>query len=329
MNRKTVPVLVAIIVGLLLMLLVLRSNDGERVSGELLLPGFGPVANNTASITIQGPEGSDAVTLQRVDEQWLVSSHDSYLADIGKLRQLVIALAEARILEEKTSDPALYEKLGVDDPESGGKGSRVTVSGPDFEYTVILGDSTQGKYRYARDAATAASYLIDKNPSLPTTADDWLLADLLDIGAKRVRQVRIEHADGEIIGISKDTEEQTDFSVRDIPAGRELSYATVANGIGSALANLELEAVRPEVEAPATTTTEILTWDGLKIRVDVVTEEDESWLGFSAEVSNEESTATDEVAAINRRLAGWQYQLPDYKTDLFLRRWDDLLKAED
>ncbi|MDH5303917.1 MAG: DUF4340 domain-containing protein [Gammaproteobacteria bacterium] len=329
MNRKTVPVLLAIIAGLLLMLLVLRGNEGERVSGELLLPNFGPVANDTTSITIQGPEGSDAVALRRVEEQWQVSNRDNYAADIGKLRQLVIALAEARILEEKTSDPALYERLGVDDPESGGKGSRVTVAGADFEYTVILGNQTQGKYRYARDAAAAPSYLLDKDPSLPTTADDWLLADLLDIAAKRVRQVRIAHADGETIVISKDTEEQTDFSVLDMPAGRELSYATVANGIGGALSALKLESVRPGVESPATTTTEFLTWDGLAVTAEIIADGDASWIRFSAATSDAEATATDEAADINRRLAGWQYQLPDYKKDLLVRRWDDLLKAID
>lgn len=329
MNRKTVPVLGAIIAGLLLMLLVLRSNDGERISGQLLLPDFGPVANDTTSITIRGPEGSDAVTLHRVDEQWLVSSRDNYAADIGKLRQLVIALAEARILEEKTSDPALYEKLGVDDPDSGGKGRRVTVSGADFEYAVILGNSTQGKYRYARDVAAAPSYLIDKDPSLPTTTDDWLLADLLDISAQRIKHVSIAHADGESIVIAKDTEEQTDFSVQDIPTGRELSYATVANGIGGALAGLKLESVRPEVAAPATTTTNFLTWDGLAITAEIVADGDESWIRFSAATSDAESTVTDEVAAINRRLAGWQYQLPDYKKDLLVRHWNDLLKATD
>lgn len=328
MNRRTIPILIAVIVGLLLMLFVLRGNDRDaNVPGQLLLPAFGPVANDTTVVMIQGPGDDDAVVVQRVDEQWLVSSRESYAADIGKLRQLIIALAEAKVLEEKTSDPALYEKLGVDDPEGGGKGTRVTVSGPDFAYAVILGNKTQGKYRFARDAAATTSYLIDKDPTLPASADDWLLADILDIGARRVRKVSIAHADGELIVIAKDTEEQTDFSAVDIPSGRELSYATVANGIGGALAGLQLESVRPRVAAPATTTTEFLTWDGLTIKVEVVAEGDASWVSFSAAASEADTAVPDEAAAINQHLGDWQYQLPDHKKNLIVRRWADLLKA--
>jgi hypothetical protein len=328
MNRKAVPVLAALIAGLLLMLLVLRGNDGsDSEPGQRLLPDFGSVANDTTMVMIQGPGDEDAITLQRVDDQWTVTSRDNYVADIGKLRQLIIALAEANILEQKTSDPARYERLGVDDPESGGKGTRVTVSGPDFEYAVILGDKTQAKYRYARDAAAAPSYLIDKDPALPASADDWLLPDLVDISAQRIQRVSIAHADGETIVIAIESEEQTDFSVLDIPADRELSYATVANGIGGALASLELEAVRPRIDAPATTTTGFLTWDGLTVTAEIVADGDESWIGFSAATSDVESTATDEIAAINQRLGGWQYRLPDHKKNLLVRRWDDLLKA--
>jgi hypothetical protein len=333
MNQRTVPVLVAIIVGLLLVLFVTRGNDrGSNAPGQLLLPAFGPVANDTTMVMIQAPGDEDAVTLQRDEERWVVGSRQGYAADIGKLRQLIIALSEARVLEEKTSDPALYEKLGVDDPEGDGKGTRVTVSGPDFAYAIVLGDKTQGKYRFARDAAAAPSYLIDRDPDLPASADDWLLADLLDIGAQRVQRVSITHADGEVIVIAKDTEEQTDFTVLDIPSGRELSYATVANGIGGALSGLKLESVRPDTSADATTTTEFLTWDGLRITVEITTEEDESWVRISALAEDdastpEESPAVSEAADINQRLGGWQYQLPDYKKNLLLRHWEDLLKA--
>lgn len=321
MNRRTVPVLVAVIVGLLLMLLVLRGQDGSDAPGQPLLPDFKAVANDTTRVTILGPDADEALTLERIDDAWVVGTRDNYAADVGKLRPLIIALADASILEEKTSDPALYEKLGLDDPESGGSGSKVTVAGPDFAYAVILGNTTQGKFRYARDAAAAGSYLIDQDPELPLAADDWLLPDLLDIGAARVRQVRIAHADGETIALAKDTQEQTDFSVLDIPAGRELSYATVANGIAGVLGKLQLSDVRRRVAAPAATTVEFDTWDELRISAEIVTDDEDTWVSFTATGGDAE--------AINARLGGWQYQLPEHKTNLLTRRWDDLLKGAD
>jgi hypothetical protein len=330
MNRKTVQVLAAIIVGLVLALLVLDSNDdSDIVAGRPLLPELRTVANTATQVTIQGPDAGEVVTILRNDDGWTVSTRDNYAADVGKLRQLIIALADANIIEEKTSNPEQYEKLGVGDPVGGGKGSRVTISGPDYTYAVILGSQTQGKFRYARIDGAQTSYLIDKDPTLPLAADDWLSPDILDIGAARVQRVSITHADGEVVVIAKDTQEQTDFVVLDVPHGRELSYATVANGIGGALAGLKLEDVRARVEAAAATIVKFDLWDGFSITAEVVVADDQTWISFAAAVAGDEASAAEEVATINGRLGGWQYRIPDYKKNLLVRRWDDILKTAD
>ena len=129
------------------------------------------------------------------------------------------------------------------------------------------------------------------------------------------------HADGETIVLAKDTQEQTDFSVLDIPSTRELSYATVANGIAAALGKLQLSDVRARVAAPAATSVEFDTWDELSVSAELVTEDELTWVSFTA--------TGGEAEAINARLGGWQYQLPEHKKSLLTRRWDDLLKAAD
>lgn len=330
MSRRTVPILAAIIVGLLLVLLALRGNDGsDVVAGRPLLPELKAVANSATQVVIQGSDAGDVVTLQRNDDRWTVSERGNYAADVGKLRQLVIALTDANIVEEKTSNPEQYEKLGVGGPDSGGNGSTVTISGPGFAYAVILGNKTQGKFRYARVVDAETSYLIDTDPTLPSSADDWLLPDILDVAAQRVQKVSTTHADGETIVMAKDNQQQTDFVVLDIPAGRKLSYPTVANGIAGALGALKLEGVRAQVTAPAATTVEYLLWDGFTITAKVVADGDQFWISFAAAVAGDAADAAQEVADINRRLDGWQYQLPEFKKNLFVRRWDDILQAAD
>jgi len=259
----------------------------------------------------------------------VVSSRDNFPADLGKLRQLIIALADARIVEEKTADPEQYEKLGLDMPGQDSGGTQITVAGPDFSYTVVLGTQAQGKFRYARVEGEAASYLIDQNPTPATTAGDWLQTDLLDISAQRVQGVSILHADGESIVIAKQDQEQTDFRVQDIPTGRELSYPTVANSIGGALSALQLEDVRASVAATPVATVEFQTFDGYKIDATAVAEGDKTWVSFVAAVSNEDADAAASVSTLNERLQGWQFMLPDYKKNQLLRRWNDILKAAD
>jgi hypothetical protein len=328
MTRKTVQVLVVTIVALVLLLLVLdRDSDDVSADREVLLPGFKETANDATRINISGSGGGDYVSMRREEGNWVVSERDGYAADVSELGQLISALANARVVEEKTSNPANYAKLGVDDPGDGGNGQLVVISGADFSYSIILGDTAQGAFRYARIPDEATSYLIDQDPSIPDSAGDWLRPGIIDIPSSRIRRVSVAHADGETIVIEKTDEEQTDFVVLDVPEGRELSYATVGNGMADGLAGLELDDVRKQVDAQASTSVDFDTWDGLRLNVEVVSEDETTLLAFSATTTDEESTAENEVVEINQRLAGWQYEVADYKKNLLARRWSDILKS--
>ena len=331
MTRKTIHALIAIIVGLALMLVVLRSGDIDDIAivGQPLLPDFKGVANEVTEVRVARAAGEDGITIRRDNDGWIVPARDGYAADVGKLRKLIIALADAEILEEKTSNAEQYEKLGVDDPEDGGKGTKIVLSGPDISYSVVLGNTAQGNKRYARLSDDATSYLVDQEIDLPATTGDWLLPDIIDIKANDVRRVSIAHADGETIVIEKNEKEQTDFDVIGIPEGRELSYATVGNGIAGALADLTLDDVRAREEAPPSTTTTIETWDGLKVAAEIVSLDETTWIAFAVEPGSEESAAGGDTAELNERLTGWQYQVADYKKNLLARRWDDILKSAD
>jgi hypothetical protein len=341
MSRKTIQVLAATIVVLIVLLYAIRSNDGSDAGSatRLLIPDLESVANTATDIRISGASGDPDVQIHRDGDTWLIGARDDYAADLGKIRQLIIALADAKIMEEKTSDEDKYARLGVGDPENGGDGLEVSIAGPEFSYSVILGKTAQRKSRYARIKGEAVSYLIDQNPDIPSTAAKWLLTDLVDIDSKRIKSVSISHVGGDTLRIEKDTQEQNDFVVRDVPKNRELSYSTVGNGIASALGNLKLEDVRKQVDSPAATTTVYRTWDGLMLTVGIVNEDGAAWATFSASDAAEaagpdETPAPDasgraaEAEAINTRLSGWQYRLPEYKTGLITREWKDILKAD-
>jgi hypothetical protein len=327
MTRKTIQILIALIITLGLLLLVIdRDDDGTYAERAVFLAGFKEVANDATRISISGSSDGEDVTISRESGNWMVNARDNYAADISKLGQLVSTLANARIVEQKTSNPENYANLGVNDPGDGGNGRLVSIEGPGLNYSVIIGDSAQRDFRYARVPDQATSYLIDQNPPIPASASEWLVADIVDIPSSRIRNVSIEHADGESIVVEKIEEEQTDFDVLDVPEGRELSYATVGNGIAGALSDLGLDDVRKRIDAPAVTSVTFETWNGLSLSVKVIDEEEASWLEFAATSVDEEHSVDNEVAAINERLSGWQYQVADYKKNLLIRRWDDILK---
>lgn len=341
MTQRTVTTLAAIAVGLVLLLVVVRNvdMDGTRVAtGRLLLPEFAPLANDIREVSIAG--AGDGVTLRREDDGWVVVERDDYPADMGKLRPLVIALSEASIVEEKTSNPELYARLGLGDPGDGtaedgegeGEGTRVTVSGEAVISTVIFGNTAQGENRYARVADEPGSYLVDVNPVLPQSAGEWLDPQITDIAADTVRLVTIEHADGERIELARpDDAETADYVAVNLPEGRELTYPSVGNGIAGALDDLELEDVRRQSEGDAGTTAVFATADGLEVSVELIEEGNEEetsdaaiWLRFSASANGDGAKAAAD--ALNERLENREFRVAGYKTQLMTKRWDDLLK---
>jgi hypothetical protein len=213
--------------------------------------------------------------------------------------------------------------------------------GPELP-TIILGNAEGGRYRYARRAGEAQSYLIDRNPDVPRAAAQWVESLIVDIRGDRVREVTITHADGEVVRLSKDSSELANFDVADVPEGRELSYPGVANVVGNALRELNLEDVEPATAPPAedATTVEYRTFDGLVVRVTGTERDDESWITLEASADTAAETpappAADgaapadpavEAAAINAKVDGWRYKIASYQYDQMTRRIADLLKA--
>lgn len=363
MTRKKLLILAAVVVGLVLLVTINERLDQGTTSsaGGLLFDDFAAHANDVQEIHMLFPGGKPAFSVRRDDGKWLVDARDDYPADVGKLGQLVAALAKAEIVEQATSNPERYSAINVDDPEQGGSGSKLVITGDGFSYELIVGKTAQRDFSYVRIAGDPASYLVNQKITVADDPSSWLLASIVDIPAERVRRVSIRHADGETLVIEKSAREDSNFTVADIPAGRKLSYASVANGIGGALSALTLTNVRRSAAGDTDVTTVVETWNGLRVTVETTTADDMTWLAFAADTlpvdtamdaaaadaapadSGAEADeapaaeaddkakgpdAAEEAATINARLAGWQYGIADYKKNLFTRRWDDILAKE-
>ncbi len=356
MNKSTLRNLGIVLFALIAIMVALEvgEQNDSGTSGNILIPGLKDGVNSVTSIVIERAD-ADAVSVLRQSGDWVVENKGGYPASVSKIREILLAIADARILERKTANPELYSALGVRDPEiEDSEGVRLTVAGEGVGAAIIVGNANQGSNRYVRIVDEAQSLLIDKNPELPTDASGWLEKELVDIDGAAVRAARISHVDGDEIRVEKTSAQQTDFDVVDIPEARELSYSTVANGIGSALSDLTLDDVRTAEETAPTTVTTLETFDGRTITVNIVTADEESWVSFVAAYAppavepegaepgdnDAEASAVEEPSAgesedpaaatdtFNARVAGWQFKLPDFKVNQLTRRWEDILKEE-
>jgi hypothetical protein len=360
MNRRTFGML-ALIAAVFAVLAIVGQNRtrsgsiaGDSV-GTLLLPALGDELDSVRQIVVRGAGAEALASLDRTDGGWVVSEQDDYPAAVTPTNALLIALAEARIVEEKTTNPEFYSRLGVEDVAgTDARGLEVTLlTAAGGRYQVILGDSYGSGERYARIEGQAQSVLIDRDPNIARSAADWVDKTILAAPGGGVQRVEIMHADGERLVIEKATPSDSSFTVDAVPAGRELQYPGVADVTGNVLQNLQLEAVarQPEPATEPIVTTEFRTFDGLFVTASATAADDgDPWLSFSARFDAEQALAfaeepggdlTDEVSAtgvaatdaiaeaeaINTRLAGWRFRIPAYQYSQMTRRMEDLLRA--
>ena len=326
-------------------------STSPSLNGALLLPGLDAALNDIDEVTLARAGNETIASLRRSERGWTVPEKGGYRADFAKVREALLALSEARVIEEKTSNPEFYDRLGVEAVESvSSAGTAVTMRhGNNAFPTVILGDVEGTSYRYARRADEALSLLIDRDPELPRSAPQWLETGILDLRSDRIREVTIDHADGERVQLWKDDAEETNFTVDAVPDGRELQFPGVANVIGNVLRELALEDVErtPDDDSVPSVTTAFRTFDGLVVTARGFERDGQNWLEFEASVGAEpgaESAAEPaqddpgeaadedqgldpraEAEAINSTVAGWRYRIPSYKYEQMTRRMEDLL----
>lgn len=360
MTPRTVTVLAAALVVLgAVALLAQYDPQPPAPGGGLLLPDLGEDLDRISQVSVVGAGSEPVATLVRgADGSWSIAEKDGYAADVEKVRQTLISLAEARIVEPKTANPDFYDRLGVEGVEDEAAGGvAVMLTGADTPVNVIVGDSEGASQVYVREADQAQSFLVDRNPDAGSETTDWLATEILAIPGSRMARVTVTHPDGETVSVSKADSEQSNFDVEEIPSGRELQYASVANVMGNVLSNLNLQDVEPRTETDEpVTVTEFVTFDGLAITAESFEREDEPWVAFRAEyrppaeepgpqddraqedaaanaadeVDDEAETDGTDVAAealaLDQRLSPWRYRVASYQFDQMTRRLDDLLR---
>ncbi len=334
MNRNTLFTLAGITVALLL-IAILVSDPGRHTgeSGALLLPDLRSSLNEIDQISIVGKGGAIIASLNRDDTQWTLAERSSYPVNLGKLRQVLITLADAVIIEEKTANPQFYDRLGVEDIEQpDASGHRIDLRGTTINASIIIGNSNSGTHTFVRKAGEPESWLVSGLIELADDPVTWIDRDLINIPATDIASVTITQPDGSVLRVIQNSPEQPGFAVQDLPEGRELSYQGIAGTIGGALSNLTLDdvvavtAFQPGQLNPVIARFE--TFDGLIVEASSYTADDAIQVqirAFASEKAANADAAAEQADTLTARLAPWVYTLPAHQADQLVSRMDDLL----
>lgn len=319
------------------------ARNGDTGADELL-PEFAAAVNDIDWLQVSGG-GATVATLERRDGQWVVAEADGYRADWAALQGLLSGLAAAEVVEAKTSNPAYYDRLGVEDPGEGSGGLLIAFRESTGLPALIVGKTAQGRGgQYLRRADSARSVLIDRELEVPDSLQDWLDRRVVDISRDEVVEVAIRHPDGESVVAKKISADDENFVLEGVAEGYEPRSAWTVDSLAGALSALDLEAVAPahSIDWSDATLYRLVTADGLDLAAHVVAVPGEDggepayWLALEAglyttsldqslDETAREATA-ERAGAINRRVSGWAYRVPKSNYDTMNKRMDDLVQ---
>jgi hypothetical protein len=334
---------------------VVALNSGGSSSGdsrsERLFPALAAKVNDIGTVVIARKD--DATTIVRKDDTWAVSGKSDYPAAFDKVRKLVVELAELRPLEQKTSTPELFASLELEDlSQADAKSTVVTLkdtAGAEL-VSVVVGKvrvgrgGASGDGVYVRKAGENQTWLAKGRVSLERGDVNWLDRVVVDVPRERVAKAIIAQPDGAKLVVSRPKATEKNFALEAVPASKKAKEWDVSQA-AAAFERLELDDVRPmPAVVDAKQYTEIVTFDGLIARAEIVELDGQPWAKISARFEAPAATPTEDevkegklksvddvkkdVETLNARARSWLYRLPDWKVDNLRKKLADLVEDE-
>lgn len=319
MQPRGVAALAAVALLVLAAGLWLASGGPAARAGVAVLPQLEAHLNDITRLRIESQ--GNAVTLVRGAEGWRVEERD-FRADPGKLRRLLVDLAKLHVIEEKTSDPANYARLGVEEPGPGTAATRVVASGADSEFGLIVGKVADSTSVYVRLPDSAQSLLAAPQITAGADPKQWIDTALIDLPADRVESVAVTPATGPAWQASRDAA-TAPLELQGLPKGSAQRSPDAVTPVAAVLGNLQFEDVRaaPAERSEAATDgaplLRVRSFDGVEIELKGRTEGERHFIRGTARSSGAASQA--EAAQIAGRLAGFEFELPRYRYEALFR----------
>ena len=328
MNRRSVIILASVGAALVAILLLARLDFGRQNSvGELHAMGLADRLDDLELMRVVAAGGEVVATVKRGEQDWVVAEKGGHRVDFERFRGSLRELSQARRVEKKTALAEYYSRLGVEDvsdPDAAGYLLELEYGEKHPADRFIVGRRGGAGMVYIRTAGEEQSWMVSADFDLSDQTRDWVDREIIDLGSGSMRRVVLDRGSGDVLEIAKDDPGDINFTPADIPEGRELSYGSVANSIGSVLANVQANDVRPAAEVgdlPRAVLGRYETFDGLALELDVREEspavaadgdsgEDGAdpryWALFSASAGEPAASKPEEGAAVDEPL-----QVPD------------------
>jgi len=303
-----------------------QPTTSVTAGGALVFPDLAQGLQTATKVEIVHQDKT--VDLALKDGLWRLGNVGFYPIQQHKLRELLTGLTELRLVEPRTSDPAQFARLGVDDPKgasAGGDLVRVLNDGGQTIAELIVGhkrvraEGNVPESVYIRRPSENQVWLgegrllIDEDPKL------WLDRQVINIPADQIASVVVTRGNDKIEldrnGTALEMKAPTDHLPLDVS-----KIEDVAKG----LENVNLVDVKPDaadVGGEKLADAVFTTTDGLNMQATLLKLGTEQWARLAA---SGDAAAKARADTINGTVKGWLYQLGSWKERSIFPAMDDL-----
>jgi hypothetical protein len=310
-----------------------QRNLPRDTHGAALLPSLAGELNTVTALSVRRGSATPTVTVHEQGGRWTVAERGDYPADVSKLRKLLLALSDARIVEEKTSNPANFPIIGVEDPSlPGASGTEISLTARDGKHAVIIGKPV-GEGNFVRRGGDEASYSVEPGISLETEPRFWIDSRLIDIAAAGIQSIEVKPAAGPAYTVHRvvaasassgaagssptDPKGAENFALDGVPPGRKAVEAALLAPSPTTYSGLTADDVTPvgDVDFSKATVATVTLSDGNVITITGATIGAKHWVQFKS----------SKDAALNAQAAGRAFDITGYRFDAIFRPLDQLL----
>lgn len=320
----------------------LPSEQRSADAGRLMFPDLAPRLQQATKIEVVH-QGKPMVIEKREvagHVRWGLADRDGYPVQEIKLRSMLTALTELRLVDQRTADPTQFATLGVEDANAKDSNSnllRVLDASGQPILALIVGHRrvrTGGNVPeevYVRHEHETQSWLAEGSLEVDADPQLWLDRDIMNIDHSRIAKVVVTHGDATL-----EFARVNDKFALTTPAEHPKLDDYKLEDVSRALELLTFEDVHPDAAQPEDLVGKSVfsTSDGLTVTASVYRappgptakpEADRDLLARFSVTGDDKAKA--EADRMQARLAGWTYQLGAWKQKSLVPSLDDLKAA--
>ncbi|MCZ6636711.1 MAG: DUF4340 domain-containing protein [Alphaproteobacteria bacterium] len=311
------------------------TGTGVRGEGRIMFPGLVTKVNDVRRVKVTRGTGTATLVGTTKDGKvsWTLKELYGYRVPLVSVRAVAAGLAQIAAIEAKTTRPAKYPKIRVEDPKGKkSKSARVELFDAKGEKLadIIVGmekaSFTGPGQLYVRRPGDERAWLARGKVRVPEKLTNWVDQMIVEADLPRLRESTLFIKGEKPLRVFKKKESDQDFVVEGMGENYEVKELFGAEDISRSIQNLGFEEVRPNkeigIDLKQAPHIRHITFDGLIVEGWSKTVGKKHWFTFRARANPaplagenvDKAKIAKEVVKINRVNTDWAYTISDFET---------------